>query len=123
MKPRDTIAGPALAAPVTITIPPIALPSVTVQASPPALITRRNADHLGMTADEVLRVLRAMRADPRFREAVIVHGKSYRAAPPDAIIAYLRAAPMTAAKDCDEGGDDLLRELGYERVDAARGAR
>ncbi|WP_437831925.1 hypothetical protein [Sorangium sp. So ce1153] len=103
---------------VTIAIPIDAIPAVTVAASPPALVTKRNASHVGMTGPELVRVLRAMKADPRFRSAVIVHGKSYRAAPPDAIVAYLRAAPP-AAVDRDAGADDLLRELGYERADGA----
>jgi hypothetical protein len=93
--------------------------AVTVQAPPPALVTKRNAGHLGMTGPELVRVLRAMRADPRFRDAVVAYGKSYRAAPPEAIVAFLRTAPPSAANGADaEDEGDRLRELGYERVPA-----
>jgi hypothetical protein len=108
--------GDGTAPMVTVAIPLDALPAVTVAAPPPALITKRNAGHLGMTGPELVRALRAMRADPRFRDAVIVHGKSYRAAPPEAIVAYLRAAPpVTVGADEGADGADVLRELGYER--------
>lgn len=108
---------------VTIAIPLDAIPAVTYTAAPPALITKRNAEHLGMSGPELGRVLRAMRADPRFREDVIARGKSYRAAPPEAILAYLRSVPAPVAKEADDGdGDDLLRELGYERASQPKGA-
>lgn len=113
---------PALAArSVTVEIPLDAIPAVTYTAAPPALITKRNAEHVGMSGPELVRVLRAMRADPRFREAVIAHGKSYRAAPPEAIVAYLRSVPAPVGKEGSEDGDgdDLLRELGYERKGSA----
>jgi hypothetical protein len=105
-----------MAPPVTITLPPITVPAVTLNAPPPALVSRRNADHVGMTGDELVRVLRAMRADPRpeFRDAVIVYGKSFRAAPPAAIVAYLRAGAVVA--DDDESGDDVLASVGYQRT-------
>ena len=106
MTSRDAPAGPSM----TFAIPPITIPSVTVVQAPPVLVTQRNAAHVGMTGPELARLLRAMRAHPRFREAVIVRGKSFRAAPPEAILAYLRSAPPTAASEAD--GDDLLRELG-----------
>jgi hypothetical protein len=111
--------------PMTIALPAISLPAVTVQAAPPALITRRNAAHLGMSGDELVRVLRDMRADPRFRDAVIARGKSFRAAAPDAVIAFLRAAPAASTRDAgdqseaetgiDDGVDmNLLRAAGYD---------
>jgi site-specific recombinase XerD len=75
---------------VTLTLPGAALAGFTIQA-PPGLVTVRNAEHLGMTAEELVGVLGAMGADPRFRDHVVQHGKSYRAAPPDAIVAFLRA--------------------------------
>jgi hypothetical protein len=107
---------PSVKPSVTIAIPLDALPSVTVTAPPPALVSRLNAAHVGMTGPELVRILRAMRADPRFREAVIVHGKSFRAASPEAIVAYLRAAPARAPADAsDDVDDDLLTELGYAR--------
>jgi hypothetical protein len=116
----QTKTPPATGAPsLTIAIPLDALPAVTVAAPPPALVTKRNSSHLGMSGPELVRTLRAMRADPRFRETVIAHGKSYRAASPDAIVAYLRAAPPGGASPGDDGGD-LLRELGYERTSPAR---
>jgi hypothetical protein len=110
---------------MTIALPPISIPAVTVQAAPPALITRRNAGHLGMSGDELVRVLREMRADPRFRDAVIVRGKSFRAATPDAILAFLRATPTAPTNDTSDTGDaetegnegvdvSLLRAAGYE---------
>lgn len=105
---------------MSIVLPPIAIPSVTLVQAPPALITRRNAEHVGMAGPEFLRTLRAMRADPRFRDAVIVHGKSFRAASPEAVVAYLRAVPPGAANEAES--DDLLRELGYERTPRALGA-
>ena len=116
MTSRDASAGPSM----TIEIPPITIPSVTVVQAPPALITQHNAAHVGMTGPELLRVLRAMRVDPRFREAVIARGKSFRAASPEAILAYLRSVPPAAANEAD--GDDLLRELGYERAPRDPGA-
>lgn len=110
-----------LLGPMTLTVPPISLPAVTVQAAPPLLITRRNAAHLGMSGNELLRILREMRADPRFRDRVISRGKSFRAAPPDAILAFLQAVPV--ASENDPVGDvpspdaevdtDLLRAAGY----------
>lgn len=101
---------------ITIAIPLDALPSVTVSASPPALVSRVNAAHVGMEPDELLRILRAMRAHPRFRDAVIVHGKRFRAAAPEAIVAYLRAVPARAPADAsDDVDDNLLTELGYAR--------
>jgi hypothetical protein len=105
---------PASRSSVTIAIPLDVIPAVTVVQAPPGLITKRNADYLGMTAAELLRILRAMSADPRFFTAVVRHGKSLRGAPPDAILDYLRAAPPAAAKD-DEGPDvELMRRAGYE---------
>ena len=120
-----------LVGPMTIALPSVALPSVTVQAAPPALITRRNAGHVGMTGNELLRVLREMRAEPRFRDAVIVRGKSFRAATPDAIVAFLRAVPDASTSNAseeeasrDDGVDTaLLRAAGYELDPAASRAR
>ena len=84
----------------TIAIPPIEVPAhVHVHEAPPAIVTRRNAGHVGMAPAELLRVLRAMGRHPGFRDAVVRHGKSFRGAPPDAIVAYLRAAPLAAAED------------------------
>ena len=101
---------------VTIAIPPIAVPAhVHVHEAPPALVTKRNAGHVGMTGAELLRVLRAMSADPRFGAEVVRHGKSFRAAPPSAIVAYLRAAPAGAVKDGESELDlELLDSVGYE---------
>jgi hypothetical protein len=125
MARSSSTSGDAAAPNLTIAIPLHALPAVTVAAPPPALITKRNAAHVGMSGPELVRVLRAMRADPRFREDVIAHGKSYRAAPPEAIVAYLRSVPAPAGEEGGEDGDDLLRELGYERkgTAACAGAR
>lgn len=63
-----------------------------------------------------------MRADPRFRDAVIVRGKSFRAASPNAIIEFLRTPPAASAgaandqeASADHGVDlSLLRAAGYE---------
>jgi hypothetical protein len=99
---------------VTIALPPIAIPAVTVVQARPDIITKRNAGHLGMTGPELLRILRAMSADPRFRGEVIRYGKAYRGAPPDAIVAFLRAAPIAAAEGDDEELDlELARRAGY----------
>src|SRR5262245_44610695 len=57
------------AGPMTMALPAISIPAVTVHAASPALITRPNAGHLGMTGNELVRVLREMRGDPRFRDA------------------------------------------------------
>jgi hypothetical protein len=105
---------------VTIAIPPIEVPAhVHVHEAPPALVTKRNAGHVGMTGAELLRVLRAMSTDPRFGAEVIRHGKSFRAAPPSAIVAYLRAAPSPAVKEGEPEMDlELLESMGYERTRA-----
>ena len=105
---------------VTIAIPPIAVPAhVHVHEAPPALVTKRNAGHVGMTGAELLRVLRAMSSDPRFRAEVIRHGKSFRGAPPRAILEYLRAAPPAPAKDGEPEMDlELLESMGYEQTRA-----
>lgn len=100
---------------MTFTLPPVHVPAVTVVQSPPALVTKRNAAHVGMSGEELHRVLRAMRADPRFADQVIARGKSFRAAPPAAIVAYLRAAPISNDLERADGPDDgLLRAAGYE---------
>jgi hypothetical protein len=120
-----SLPAPASRSSVTIAIPLDVIPAVTVVQAPPGLITKRNAGHLGMTGAELLRILRAMSADPRFSAAVVRHGKSLRGAPPEAILDYLRAAPLAAAKD-DEGPDlDLMRRAGYELAprEAPRRAR
>jgi len=96
-----------------------------IHAAPPGLITRRNADFLGLSGDELVRIVRAMSHDPRFADQVVVFGKSLRGAPPDAILAYLRAAPSIAAndgepEDDDSAIDDLLAKGGYERDKPAK---
>jgi len=97
---------------VTIALPLDALGPITVTEAPPALVSRVNAGHVGLDGDEIVRVLRAMRADPRFRDHVISRGKSFRAAPPEAIVAFLRSAPAIEADPEDVDGD-LLRAAGY----------
>jgi hypothetical protein len=120
MKRSDPGSPPAKAgvhqSTVTIAIPPIAVPAhVHMHDAAPALITKRNAAHVGMSGQELLRVLRDMSADPRFRDAVIRRGKSFRAAAPSAIVAYLRAAPSVAVKDGEPEMDlELLESVGYE---------
>jgi hypothetical protein len=108
---------------ITITIPPVTVPAaVHVHQHEPAplVITRRNADLLGMSRPEFMRLLRAMRADPRprFRDAVIARGKSFRGARPVDIIEYLRSSPPTAVEEPDETNVDVDHELldgvGYE---------
>jgi hypothetical protein len=122
--PRAT---PARTIPVPLVVE-IPADQMTIHAAPPGLITRRNADYLGLTGDELMRMLRAMRADPRFRDRVIVHGKSYRAAAPDDLIAFLRAAPTTTpasedAEDDEDAVDAVLREGGYRLKPGARAGR
>jgi hypothetical protein len=87
---------------------------VTVTVAPPALVSKVNAAHLGLKPNELVRVLRAMRADPRFRDHVIARGKSFRAAPPEAIIAFLRATPMLEERNDDDVDFDLLRRAGFD---------
>jgi len=99
---------------LTLTVP---LGPVTIVAPAPALITRRNANHLGLTGDDLVRIVRAMALDPRFRDTVVRRGKTLRGAPPDQILAFLRSAPPVAG---DEDGDALLRELGYEALPKPR---
>lgn len=119
---------------MTIALPAIALPAVTVHAAPPALITRRNASHLGMTGGELLRILREMRADPRFRDMVIARGKSFRAAPPDALVAFLKATSVTSVGRVTSPSEEerepdaeidttLLRAAGYELAPTVSRAR
>jgi hypothetical protein len=83
--------GRTIAVPVTVEIP---AEQMTIHAAPPGLITRRNADYLGLTGDELVRIVRAMSRDPRFADQVVKFGKSLRSAPPDSILAYLRSAPL-----------------------------
>jgi hypothetical protein len=77
---------------IAIAIPLSALPAVTVTAPPPALVTKYNAEHLGLDRRTLLEVLRGMQRDPRFADEVIVRGK-LRGAPPAAILAFLKATP------------------------------
>src|SRR5215468_1511614 len=107
-----------IAVPATVEIP---AEQMTIHAAPPGLITRRNADYLGLTGDELVRIVRAMSRDPRFADQVVKFGKSLRGAPPDSILAYLRAAPPVEANDGDQDdGSDLdealLASAGYERT-------
>jgi hypothetical protein len=115
--PSRTIAVPA-----TVEIP---AEQMTIHAAPPALITRRNADYLGLSSAELLETLRRMRRDKRFSASVIVYGK-LRAASPDAIVGFLRSVPVPAV-DATPGDDDgtakLYAELGLEAVPAPRGQR
>jgi hypothetical protein len=110
-----------IAVPATVEIP---AEQMTIHAAPPGLITRRNADYLGLSGDELVRIVRSMSRDPRFADQVVVFGKSLRAAPPDSIIAYLRAAPPVVANDGkvedDDIDDDLLAAAGYERTNPAK---
>jgi hypothetical protein len=105
---------------VTINIPLDALGPVTVTAPPPALVSRVNAHHVGLDPDVLVRVLRLMSADPTHGPAVIACGKSFRAAPPDAVVAFLRSrsspAEPTPAEPTpvdDDVDRDLLRAAGY----------
>jgi hypothetical protein len=116
--------GRAIAVPVTVEIP---AEQMTIHAAPPGLITRRNADYLGLTGDELVRLMRAMARDPLFADQVVKFGKSLRGAPPDSILAYLRAAPPAAANDGDQDDDSdvddaLLASAGYERTMRAKSA-
>jgi hypothetical protein len=101
--------------------------SLTVVAAPPALITKHNVAHVGLTVRQLLDVLRAMRLDPSFAPEVVSFGKSVRGAPPEAILAFLRTSPTsvfsssaisTPANDAAPADDvaDLAAELGLERV-------
>jgi len=111
--------------PRTIAIPidALGLEHISVVAAPPALITRLNGDHLGMTGDAVVRALCEMRAHPRYREHVIARGK-YRAAPPEAIIAYLREVPEAASEEEDDELDgSLLRAAGFATPAANQGGK
>jgi len=113
---------------VTVAIPLAAIPAVTVVQAPPAIVTKRNPGHVGMSWPELSRVLRRMAADPRFRDKVIRYGKSFRGAPPDAIVAFLRAAPpdtMPNGQQDDSAIDlELLDDMGYEQAQGrARGRR
>src|SRR5262249_47315944 len=87
-----TVHRRTIAVPATVEIP---AEQMTIHAAPPGLITRRNADYLGLTGDELVRIVRAMSRDPRFADQVVVYGKSLRGAPPDSILAHLRTAPPT----------------------------
>jgi hypothetical protein len=98
---------------LTLSIPLDAIGPLTVTVPPPALVSKVNAAHLGLEPNELVRVLRAMRADPRFRDQVVARGKSFRAAPPEAIIAFLRATPMVEERNDDDIDLELLRRAGY----------
>lgn len=106
---------------IAIAIPLAALPAVTVTAPPPALVTKHNADHLGLDRRTLLDVLRAMQRDPRFAHEVIVRGK-LRGAPPAAILAFLKATPTARAaapppvNDVTPADDvaDVLERGGFE---------
>lgn len=109
----------------TVAIPIEALSGLTVVNPPPALLTRRNADYLGLSSAEFLETLRRMRRDKRFAASVIVCGK-LRAAPPDAIVAFLRSVPVPtvdAAPGDDDGTAALWADLGLEAVPSAQRRR
>ena len=111
-------ASRTIAVPATVEIP---ADQMTILAAPPALITRRNADYLGLSSAELLETLRRMRRDGRFASSVIVSGK-LRAAPPDAIVDFLRSVPIPAADaapEDDDGTAALWAELGLEAVPPA----
>ena len=65
----------SIAVPITVEVP---ADQMTIHAAPPGLITRRNADYLGLTGDEIVKIVRAMARDPRFSDHVVVFGKSLR---------------------------------------------
>jgi hypothetical protein len=116
------VPGRTIAVPVTVEIP---AEQMTIHAAPPGLITRRNADDLELTGDELVRIVRTMSRDSRFADQVVMFGKSLRGAPPDSILAYLRAAPPVAVNDGDEDdGSDLdealLASAGHERTTPAK---
>jgi hypothetical protein len=100
----------------------IAVPSeaMVVNAAPPALITRHNVAHVGLTARQLLDVLRAMRLDPLFAGEVVSYGKAVRGAPPASLLAFMRAkgssAAATPANDAAPVNDvaALAAELGLE---------
>jgi hypothetical protein len=93
--------GPSL----TLTIPLDKLGPVQVNAPPPALVSRINAAHVGLSPDQLVDALREMARDPRFAAEVVSRGK-LRAAPPDAIVRFLRQRPAAPTVETDEADDD-----------------
>jgi hypothetical protein len=124
-----TIAPSSASATISLAIPTDAL---TVHASPPALVTNRNPEHVGLTRRDLLDLLRDMRRNPSFADEVVMRGK-IRGASPTAILAFLREQTAHASRPIDvspvaandaalEDEDDVeaqavkvRRDLGLER--------
>lgn len=114
-------APPGATATISLAIPTDGL---TVHAPPPALVTNRNPEHVGLTRRDLLDVLRDMRREPRFAPEVVIRGK-IRGASPAAILAFLReqtglrldpSAPVAANEDDVETlAAEVRRDLGLER--------
>lgn len=125
----STLAPASATATISLAIPTDAL---TVYASPPALVTNRNPEHVGFTRRDLLGLFREMKRDPRFAPEVVVRGK-IRGASPTAILAFLReqtahasrpvgASPVAANDAALEDEDDVeaqatkvRRDLGLTR--------
>jgi hypothetical protein len=124
-----TLAPASASATISLAIPTDAL---TVHAAPPALVTNRNPEHVGLTRRDLLDLFRDMRRNPRFAEEVVMRGK-IRGASPTAILAFLREQTAHASRPADvslvaandtalEDEDDVeahaakvRRDLGLER--------
>ena len=78
---------------------------VVVHAPPPALITARNAEHVGLTPRQLADALRAMRRDPRWADRVIAHGKVRAVAPAD-LVSYMRASSVAPSSASSTPSDD-----------------
>jgi hypothetical protein len=123
-RPNISGAAPIGAPPVV----PLAIPPGAIMlAAPPALVSERNPEHLGMDAGLMRRTLSDMLGTPGFAVCVLVLAKRPRvlAAAPEDVVRFLRArrtgalveaapaAPAAPANDTpEELGDDVLRELG-----------
>jgi hypothetical protein len=102
----------------------IAIPAeVVVQAPPPMLVSRVNADFLGMTPDRMTDVLRAMQRDPKYHEAIVGAGK-FRSAPPSAVIAFLRERQLADVPSNGPANDPQAAEPSEDdQADALLGYR
>jgi hypothetical protein len=93
----STTASASATATISLAIPADAL---TIHASPPALVTNRNPEHIGLTRRDLLDLLRDMRRNPSFAAEVVMRGK-IRGASPTAILAFLREQTANASRLLD----------------------
>src|SRR5262249_51135584 len=127
------IGAAPIGAPTTIMLPAITLPPVVCHAPAPRLISPDvGAEHVGLTREALVEMLREMRADPKWAARVIAPSRKRVMVAPDDLIAFMRerysakvetcaaqAAPANDAEHDERAGvDHVLAMVGAERVAA-----